>query len=89
MRYKGITIEDTPTETYPQLVTLTKTVKKASKIQGKKFLTMEKAIQYIDNWELKLWEVTTNSRLEKSESKVAQKELLKLNGLQFKHTDLS
>ena len=82
-KYKGITIEETPTEKYPQLVTLVKTVKKAKSEEGKKFLTLDHAIKYIDKLELHLWERMTQLRLEKQEAKKAQKELLKLNGIQF------
>ena len=80
-KYKGITIEETPTEKFPQLVTFTKTVKKANSVLNKKFLTLEKAKEYIDNLELHLWEMKTTLRLEKQEAKKAQRELLKLNGL--------
>lgn len=80
-KYKGITIQNTPTEKFPNLVTFTKTVKKAKSVEGKKFLTLEKAMEYIDNLELELWEMKTTLRLEKQEAKKAQRELLKLNGL--------
>lgn len=80
-KYKGITISITPTEKFPQLVTFTKTVKKAKEVEGKKFLTLEKGLKYIDELELHLWEMKTTIRLEKQEAKKAQRELLKLNGL--------
>jgi len=80
-KYKGITITNTPTEKFPQLVTFTKTVKKAKSVEGKKFLTLEKAMEYIDKLELELWEMSTTLRLEKQEAKKAQRELMKLNGL--------
>lgn len=82
-KYKGIEITDTPSEKYPNLVTLTKTVKKAKSEEGKKFLTLEHALKYVDNLELHLWERMTRLRLEKKEDKVATKELMKLNGLQL------
>ena len=82
-KYKGITITNTPTEKYPQLVTFTKTVKKAQSVLNKQFLTMEHAMKYIDNLELHLWERQTQLRLEKQEARVAQKELMKLNGVQL------
>lgn len=82
-KYKGIEITDTPSEKYPNLVTLTKTVKKAKSEEGKKFLTLEHALKYIDNLELHLWERMTQVRLEKQEAKRAEKELMKLNGLQL------
>lgn len=85
-KYKGITITNTPTEKYPQLVTFTKAVKKAQSILNKQFLTMEHAMKYIDNLELHLWERQTQLRLEKQEAKIAQKELLKLNGVQLLKT---
>jgi hypothetical protein len=80
-KYKGITITNTPTEKFPQLVTFTKTVKKAQMVEGKKFLDLEKAMKYIDELELHLWEMKTTLRLEKQEKKKAERELLKLNGL--------
>jgi hypothetical protein len=82
-KYKGITITNTPSEKYPQLVTLTKTVKKAKSEEGKKFLTLDHAMTYIDKLELHLWERMTQVRLQKQEAKIAQKELLKLNGIQL------
>jgi len=80
-KYKGITITNTPTAKFPQLVTFTKTVKKAKSVEGKKFLTLEKAMEYIDKLELELWEMSTTLRLEKQEAKKAERELMKLNGL--------
>ena len=82
-KYKGITITPTPTDKFPQLVTFTKTVKKAKSEEGKKFLNLEKAIRYIDNLELHLWEQMTTLRLERQEAKKAERELMKLNGVQF------
>lgn len=82
-KYKGITITNTPSEKFKELVTITKTVKKAQSEVGKKFISMEKAKQYIDNLELHLWEMKTKMRLEKQEAKKAERELLKLNGIQF------
>ena len=81
LKYKGITITQTPTEKFPTLVTFTKTVKKAKGVEGKKFLNLEKAIEYIDSLELHLWEMKTQLRIEKQEAKKAERELLKLNGL--------
>ena len=80
-KYKGITITNTPTEKYPQLVTFTKTVKKAKEVEGKKFLTLEHATKFIDGLELHLWERQTQLRIERQEAKKAERELLKLNGL--------
>jgi hypothetical protein len=77
-KYKGVMIQETPSEKYPELVTLVKTQKKLKSIERKMFLTLEKAQQYIDKIELELWEQMTSTRLEKSEAKVAKKELLKL-----------
>ena len=78
MKYKGIFIEQTPSEKYPEMVTLIKGVKKASSIIGKQFLTQEHAIKFIDSFELKLWESKTSVKLEEKEKKIAKKELLKL-----------
>ena len=83
LKYKGITITKTPTEKFPTLVTFTKTVKKAQSVEGKKFLNLEKAVEYIDGLELHLWEMKTQLRIEKQEAKKAERELLKLNGIQF------
>ena len=82
-KYKGITITNTPTEKFPNLVTFTKTIKKATSVLNKQFLTLEHAMKFIDNLELHLWERQTQLRLERQEAKVAQKELLKLNGIQL------
>ena len=82
-KYKGIEITNTPSEKFPNLVTLTKTIKKAKSVEGKKFLTLEHATKFIDGLELHLWERMTQLRLEKQEAKIAKKELLKLNGIQL------
>ena len=82
-KYKGITITNTPTEKFPNLVTFTKTVKKAQSELNKKFLDLEKAKEYIDNLELHLWELKTQMRIQKNEARIAKKELLKLNGMQM------
>lgn len=83
IKYKGITIQKTPSETYPTLVTFIKTIKKGNEILGKKFLTLGQGVKYIDKWELELWERKTQVRLGKQEGVRAKKELLKLNGLQL------
>ena len=80
-KYKGIHIQNTPTEKFPNLVTLVKTVKKAKEVEGKKFLTLEHATKFIDGLELHLWERQTQLRIERQEAKKAERELLKLNGL--------
>ena len=85
-KYKGITITNTPTEKFPQLVTFTKTVKKAKTVEGKKFITLEKAMEFIDSLELHLWERQTQLRIERQEAKKAERELLKLNGIHFLKT---
>ena len=85
-KYKGITITNTPTEKFPQLVTFTKTVKKAKEVEGKKFITLEKAMEFIDSLELHLWERQTQLRIERQEAKKAERELLKLNGIHFLRT---
>ena len=86
MKYKGITITNTPSDKFPTLVTFTKTVKKAKEVEGKKFLNLEKAMKYIDDLELHLWEMKTQLRIEKQEKKKAERELLKLNGIKFLNT---
>ena len=85
-KYKGIHIQNTPTEKFPQLVTLVKTVKKAKTVEGKKFLTLEHATKFIDSLELHLWERQTQLRIERQERKKAERELLKLNGIHFLRT---
>lgn len=87
-KYKGITITNTPTEKFPNLVTFTKTVKKAQSELNKKFLDLEKAKEYIDNLELHLWELKTQMRIQKNEARIAKKELLKLNGIQMLKSDV-
>jgi len=86
-KYKGIHLEETPTEKFPQLVTFIKTIKKAKEVEGKKFLTLEKGLEFIDSLELHLWERKTQIRLEEKERRVARKELMKLNGLQLLSTN--
>jgi len=81
-KYKGITITPTPTETYPQMVTFTHCTSKTMGALHKKFITLEKATKWIDTFELELWEMATQLRLEKQESRRADKELLKLYGFQ-------
>ena len=87
-KYKGITITNIPTEKFPNLVTFTKTVKKAQSELNKKFLNLEKAKEYIDNLELHLWELKTQMRLQRNEARIAKKELLKLNGIQMLKSDV-
>lgn len=48
MKYKNIIIEETPTETFPTLVTMTKTPKNKKEFLGKKYITIEKAILAVD-----------------------------------------
>lgn len=83
MKYKGIEIQNTPSDKYPHLVTLTKGVKKAKSIIGKKFLTLEHATKFIDEFEGIISTIKTQESLEKREAKVARKELMKLNGVAF------
>lgn len=47
-RYKNIVIENTPTDKFPELVTLTKTPKNKVELLNKKFITITKAITAID-----------------------------------------
>jgi hypothetical protein len=49
-KYKNIVIESTPTETFPNLVTMTKTPKNKSEFLGKKYITLEKAILAVDTY---------------------------------------
>ena len=47
-KYKNIIIENTPTEAFPNLVTMTKTPKNKAVFMGRKYITLEKAITAID-----------------------------------------
>jgi hypothetical protein len=49
-KYKNILIEATPTETFPTLVTMTKTPKNKNMFLGKKYITLEKAILAVDSY---------------------------------------
>ena len=50
MKYKNILIESTPTESFPTLVTMTKTPKNKNQFLGKKYITLEKAILAVDTY---------------------------------------
>jgi hypothetical protein len=50
MKYKNIIIEATPTETFPTLVTMTKTPKNKNMFLGKRYITLEKAILAVDTY---------------------------------------
>lgn len=80
IKYKGVTIQKTPTDKYPNMVTFIKTIKKHQPLLDKKFLTLEQGITYLDKWELKVWEQKTQERLSRGEGIRAKNELLKLNG---------
>ncbi len=43
VKYQGCVIEGISTEKFPNLVQITKTTKKMKSIQGKKFISLEKA----------------------------------------------
>ena len=49
-KYKNIVIENTPTDKFPELVTLTKTPKNKEYFLGKKYITITKAITAIDEY---------------------------------------
>jgi len=49
-KYKNIIIEYTPTETFPELVTLTKTPKNKSTFMGRKYINISKAMAAIDTF---------------------------------------
>jgi hypothetical protein len=49
-KYKNIIIESTPTESFPELVTLTKTPKNKKAFLGRKYINMTKAITAIDTY---------------------------------------
>lgn len=42
-RYKNVTLEPTPTEKFPEMVTIVKTQAKLKELFGKKFISLEKA----------------------------------------------
>jgi hypothetical protein len=49
-KYKNIIIESTPTESFPELVTLTKTPKNKKIFLGRKYINLNKAITAIDTY---------------------------------------
>jgi hypothetical protein len=49
-KYKNIIIESTPTEAFPELVTLTKTPKNKKIFLGRKYINLTKAITAIDTY---------------------------------------
>ena len=49
-KYKNIIIENTPTETFPELVTLVKTPKNKSTFMGRKYINITKAMTAIDSF---------------------------------------
>ena len=49
-KYKNIIIESTPTESFPELVTLTKTPKNKKAFLGRKYINLTKAITAIDTY---------------------------------------
>ena len=49
-KYKNIIIEYTPTDNFPELVTLTKTPKNKSTFMGRKYINISKAMTAIDTF---------------------------------------
>jgi hypothetical protein len=49
-KYKNIIIESTPSEAFPELVTLTKTPKNKKAFLGRKYINLNKAITAIDTY---------------------------------------
>jgi len=49
-KYKNILIESTPSDAFPELVTLTKTPKNKKAFLGRKYINMTKAITAIDTY---------------------------------------
>jgi len=49
-KYKNIIIESTPSEAFPELVTLTKTPKNKKIFLGRKYINLNKAITAIDTY---------------------------------------
>lgn len=47
-KYKNVLIENTPTDKFPTLVTITKTPKNKAEFLGKKYITRDKAVIAID-----------------------------------------
>lgn len=47
-KYKNIIIENTPSEQFPDMVTMTKTPKNKAYFMGRKYITITKAITAID-----------------------------------------
>jgi len=50
IKYKNILIESTPSEAFPELVTLTKTPKNKKIFLGRKYINLNKAITAIDTY---------------------------------------
>lgn len=73
-KYKNIIIEDTPSEQFPDMVTLTKTPKNKAHFQGKKYITITKAITAIDSF-------IAEELISKGGKKVAE-ELVELFGVE-------
>lgn len=74
-KYKNIIIEETPSEKYPTLVTMTKTPKNKSELLGRKFISLTKAIVAVDAY-------IAENLIEKGSSLV-KKELESLYGMQL------
>lgn len=48
MKYKGVTFELTPTEKFPQMVSVVKTTKKVKELRNKRFLDELKLVHAVD-----------------------------------------
>jgi stress response protein YsnF len=72
MKYRGVTIENTPTEKFPELVTISKTTKKVNELLNKKFISTTKAINAVDAYLSEIF-------IEKTKV-TAYKDILKVSG---------
>ena len=48
MKYNGVTIEPNPTEQFPEMVKIVKTIKRTKELNGKRFVNLEKAKKVVD-----------------------------------------
>ena len=81
-KHGGVTIQKTPTEKYPDMVTFIKTTKRARGLLNKRFLTLEQSIEYIDKWDTVYKTEQWTQRLEQKEAIRAKNQLEKTVPLQ-------
>ena len=72
MKYRGVTFESTPTEKFPDMVTVVKTIKKFSELMNKKFISEHKIMSTIDG-------ILSDILIEKTKKKT-ERDLVQING---------